>query len=197
VAKIIQFPGYQPDKFRFQRVRKRKTKEPDSTGQLNLFTGGRVVRLNQQAPFEQALEADDLNQMELAKDLYQKAIDENDNTADAFCNLGILEYKTGHFTKAIDSFTRCLALEPRHFEAHYNLANLYAEVGNLPLAKLHYEMSIEVEPAFANSYFNLGLTLAMKREFTEAVQYLKKYRELTPAEEHATTDAIIAQLSSF
>ncbi|MCI0752109.1 MAG: tetratricopeptide repeat protein [Flammeovirgaceae bacterium] len=197
MAKVIQFPGTPSNKFELQRVRKRKGKEPDKSGQLHLFAGGRVVKLNQLPPFEEALEADDQNDLEKAKLLYQKAIEEQDNAADSYCNLGILEYKTGNYTKAIDCFTRCLAMEPRHFEAHYNLANLYAEVGNLSLAKIHYEMSIEVEPTFANSYFNLGLTLAMKREFAEAVGYLKKYRQLTPQEEHTHTDAIILQLSSL
>src|SRR5690606_23447527 len=79
-------------------------------------------------------------------------------------------------------------------EAHYNLANLYAEVGNYALAKLHYRVSIEVEPEFPNSYFNLGLVLALEKDYREAVKALLRYRESTPDEDHRQTDSLVFAL---
>jgi tetratricopeptide (TPR) repeat protein len=61
---------------------------------------------------------------------------------------------------------------------------------------MHYSIAIELEPEFANSYFNLGLTLAMVREYKQAVKYLKKYRDLAPAEEHQHANDLIFKLSS-
>ncbi len=125
---------------------------------------------------------------------YEKAIREDDCQADAYCNLGILEFLDGAYAGAIDNFTRCLQIDPRHFEAHYNLANLYAEVGNYALAKLHYRVSIEVEPEFPNSYFNLGLVLALEKDYREAVKALLRYRESTPDEDHRQTDSLVFAL---
>ena len=197
MAKIIQFPlNPAPEKFGLQRASKKTGKEGGKAGQLNLFSGGKVVRLNQLSVFEEALLLDEQGQIKQARQYYQKAIETEDCAADAYCNLGIIESQEGNYPKAIDCFTLCLKLNPRHYEAHYNLANLYAEVGNHALAKMHYGIAIELEPDFPNSYFNLGLTLALIREYREAVEYLKKYRGLVPPEEHQQTDDLIYKLST-
>ena len=129
-----------------------------------------------------------------ARKLYHKAILENDCQADAWCNLGILDFLENRYATAIDHFTKCLEKVPRHFEAHYNLANLYAEAGDYALAKLHYRVSIEVQPDFTNSYFNLGLVLALEKDYHEAIAALSRYRELTGDEDHKQVDSLILVL---
>lgn len=168
---------------------------PEKKGQLNLFVGGKVVPMNKLTPFEEALLHDDLGDAAKARELYVNAIAAKDSVADAYCNLGILESEAKNFAKAIDCFTLCLKEDPRHFEAHYNLANQYAEVGNLPLAKVHYQLSIEIEPEFPNSYFNLALTQAMNREIEAAVQSLLHYRTIAPNEDIAQAEELIRMLS--
>jgi tetratricopeptide (TPR) repeat protein len=198
MGKIIQFSANPaPEKFGPQRARTRKEAEPRKPGQLNLFAGGKIVRLNQLSLFEEALLIDEQGDIKAARLRYLKAIEEGDCIADAYCNLGILESRQENYAKAIDCFTLCLKHEPRHYEAHYNLANLYAEVGNFSLAKVHYQISIEIEPSFSNCYFNLGLTLAMNKEYKEAVSFLKRFRQLTPLEDHRQTDDLIVKLSGL
>lgn len=194
MAKVVKFPIPTPEKFGPQRVRKRKDTGVEKHGQLNLFSGGRVIRLNKLSDFEEALIIDDQGDRQEARKLYLKAIEGGDSFADAYCNLGIIEWQDGNQTKAIDYFTLALRHDPRHFEAHYNLANLYGEIGNFPLAKAHYKISIEIEPSFSNSYFNLGLTLAMNKEFIEAIKILNQYRQLTSAEDHKQADELIEKL---
>ena len=199
MAKVVKFPGPAPEKFGLQRVGKKKAKakepEKEKPNQLPLFTGAKVVKLNQLSTFEEALLQNEHGNLKSAKELYQKAIIENDNVADAFCNWGIIESEENNHPKAIDCFTKSLKADPRHFEAHYNLANLYAEVGNYNLAKFHYRISIEIEPTFPNSYFNLGITLALNKEFDEAVKLLYSYRNLSADEDHKYTDELIRQLA--
>lgn len=194
MAKIIKFPIPTPEKFGPQRVRKSKDLRPSKTGQLNLFTGGKVVKLNQLTVFEEALMLDEQGNKQRAKIGYQQAIEQEDSVADAYCNLGIIESLEGLHAKAIDSFTQCLKVDPRHFEAHYNLANLYGEIGNLGLAKAHYEISIQLEPNFPNSYFNLGLTFAMNKQFDEAIKAIKQFRKLAQPEDQQFADDLIKKL---
>lgn len=194
MAKVIKFPIQTPEKFGFKPVRRRKSTGIPKPGQLNLFTGGKLVKLNQLSTFEEALLMDEQGDKK-AKALYKKAIAENDAKADAYCNLGILESEEKNYSKAIDCFTKSLKEEPRHFEAHYNLANLYAEIGNFPLAKIHYEISIEIEPDFPNSHFNLGLTLAMNKEIENAILSLMNYRRLAAPEEKGHADDLISTLT--
>jgi tetratricopeptide (TPR) repeat protein len=194
VAKVVKFPIQTPEKFGFKPVRMRKPTGPRKPGQLNLFAGGKIIKLNQLSTFEEALILDEHGDKS-AKELYIKAIAEQDSIADAYCNLGILESEEKNYSKAIDCFTLSLKEEPRHFESHYNLANLYAEVGNFPLAKIHYEISIEVSPEFPNSHFNLGLTLAMNKEIENAILSLMNYRRLAAPEDRKHADELISTLT--
>lgn len=195
MGKVVQFPISSSEKFGFKPVRKKKAEVPEKKGQLNLFVGGKVVKLNHLTPFEEALLIDDMGDSDKARELYLKAIKSKDSIADAYCNLGIIESEARHFSKAIDCFTLCLKEDPRHFEAHYNLANQYAEIGNLPLAKVHYQLSIEIEPEFPNSYFNLGLTLAMNREIDEAIQALLNFRNVAAPEDRKQAEDLIKMLT--
>jgi len=199
MAKVVKFPGPAPEKFGLQRVQKKakeeKPKEPEKLNQLPLFTGAKVVKMNQLSSFEEALMQNEHGNLKSAKELYNKAIEAGDSIADAYCNLGIIESEEGNHSKAIECFTQSLKADPRHYEAHYNLANLYAEAGNYSLAKFHYGISIEIEPTFPNSYFNLGITLALNKEFDEAVKLLYTYRELSSGEDNTYTDELIRQLT--
>jgi len=192
MAKVIQFPSPNPEKFGFVPVRK-KQNDKDEKGQLNLFAGGKIRSLHKLSAFDEALMLDEQGD-ERARKQYEKAIEQGEFKADAYCNLGILESQQKNHSKAIDCFTKSLKEDPRHFESHYNLANLYAEIGNLPLAKVHYQISIEIEPEFPNSYFNLGLTLAMNREIEEAINSLYTYRSLVSEEDQAQADELINNL---
>lgn len=194
MAKVIKFPESVPEKFGVQRAQTRRRGKADKEGQLNLFTGAKVVRLSHLPPFEEALMLDEQGDKAEARKMYAKAINRGDCIPDAYCNLGILEFLENDYAKAIDCFTRCLQNEPRHFEAHYNLANLYAEAGDYALAKLHYRVSIEIQPDFPNNYFNLGLVLALEKEYNEAVVTLTRYRNLTSGEDHRQVDALIFAL---
>ena len=196
MAKIIKFPIPTPEKFGPQRVRKRNDQRRDPSGQLNLFSGGKVVKLSQLTIFEEALQLDELGNKQRARIGYLQAIEQNDSVADAYCNLGILESTAGAHAKALDCFTQCLKTDPRHFVAHYNLANLYGEIGNFGLAKAHYEISIQLEPSFPNSYFNLGLTLAMNKEFDLAVDAIKQFRKLAQPVDQELADNLIQKLTA-
>lgn len=198
MTKVVKFPKSMPAKLGHRKASKRKPVNLEDFGQLNLFSPppseARVVKMNSNySLFEEALALDDSGDTR-SRELYLKAIEAGDCVADAFCNLGILESNEGAFVRAIDCFTNCLRHDPRHFEAHYNLANIYADAGNLKLAKMHYEISIQIEPEFASSYYNLGLVLALDHQYQDAMVALNRYRELAPYEEKINVDDLIRSL---
>ncbi|HWP81570.1 MAG TPA: tetratricopeptide repeat protein [Bacteroidota bacterium] len=186
MTKILQFVPKPPAKLDFEKVKKsRKGSVEETKDQLSLFAQamGRVYQLpSNLSPFEQALLLDEKDDQRAAE-AYWKAISADDSTADAYCNLGILEHRAGRTTKAFDCFTQALKLDPRHPESHYNLANLYFEAGDLRLAAAHYEMALEVAPEFPNVYFNLGLVHALQENYPRAIESLEKYKELVSPEE--------------
>lgn len=145
------------------------------------------------SPFEEALMLDERGDPG-GKDAYLNAINQNDCVADAYCNLGIIEYESGNTVKAMDSFTKSLKAEPRHFESHYNLANLYSELGNFPLAKTHYEFANELNPDFPDIRFNLGLVYAMTRNFESALKILSEYIEMVPSQDGDVAKKLIESI---
>jgi tetratricopeptide (TPR) repeat protein len=195
MGKVLQFSAKTPAKFGFERVKKRKKTDRDLLGQLNLFSGkGQILRLPRDiSPFEEALLLDERGDRRAAES-YGRAISEGDCVADAYCNLGILESNEGRTGKAFDCFTKSLRNDPRHFESHYNLGNLYFDSGDLRLARTHYEMAAEVEPTFPNLYFNLGLAHALNEEFRDAINALNRYKELAPKSEGRKADELLASL---
>jgi len=129
-----------------------------------------------------------------AVDVYLKAITAQDCVADAYCNLGILESKQGKTAKAFDCFTNSLKHDPRHFEAHYNLGNMYFEANDFRLARLHYEIATELDPLFPNVYFNLGLVLSMSNEFGAAMKALTTYQRMVSPDEGRKADELLVNL---
>lgn len=197
MANILEFTIPKPQSG-LKRVGKKPSVTLKHTNQLDLFSekshaANIHIMPSSLSPFEEALMLDEKSDPK-AKDAYLNAVNLNDCEADAYCNLGILEYESGNTVKAIDSFTRSLKSEPRHFESHYNLANLYSELGNLPLAKVHYEFANEVNPNFPDIHFNLGLVYAMTRNFESALKILSEYKQMVPPEEGAVAEKLIESI---
>jgi len=194
MGEILKFPG-EATRLGYSRVRKRG-RRPDDPNQLDLFLAP-PARMENFPPalgaFELALLCDERGEAK-ATELYAQAIAQQDCVADAFCNLGILESKKGNAAKAFDCFTTCLKHDPRHLEAHYNLANLYFEVNDFRLAQIHYEMAVEIDPTFANVYFNLALVQSLNSELTAAIATLAKYQQLAPADEARHADELLRSL---
>lgn len=195
MANIIKFP-IAPSKFGFKRVKKSK-RDPESHGQMNLFSSPKAKILTltpQMSLFEEALLRDERGEPE-AEGYYLKAIEAGDNAADAYCNLGIIESQKGDTTKAFDCFTKSLELEPRHFESQYNLGNLYFDMNDLRLAKMHYELALTIDPNFANAYFNLGLVQTMLEDYPNAISLLRHYRSLAAEDEGIKADDLLSTLT--
>jgi len=200
MTKIVKLSSYPTTRLGLKRVRKRKKKTPEDYGQLNLFTPkvptGRIIQLTSINSFEEALTLDEQGDLNGAREAYKRAIQVGDRVADAYCNLGILESQNNTI-KAIDCFTRSLKSSPRHFQSHYNLANLYSEEKNYALARLHYEIAIEIAPDFPNAYYNLGLVLALMKIYSEAIRVLTKYKSLAPLDELGKTNELIGSLRRY
>ena len=195
---IIRFPAEKVTRFGFERVRRRRGSKSrlESLGQVNLFSHppGDVVQLPTNAsPFDEALRLDEDGDASAAE-VYRRAIQDGDSVADAYCNLGVMETIKRHRDPAFQHFTEALKNDPRHFESHYNLGNLYLESGELQPARLHYELAAELESAFPNVHFNLAILHAMAGDVDAAITALGVYKDLATEEEQLKADDLIASL---
>src|SRR6267143_3263048 len=188
----------------FRRVRELRSQgqsirqiEAELQGQLNLFRAIEVGKLSRLlTPFEEALLLHERGDPK-AVESYVEAINDGDNVAEAYCNLGIINKDIGDIGRALDNFTLSLKHEPRHVEAHYNLGNLYYDVGEFPLARLHYEAAAQIEPGFSLVYYNLALVYHRLTDVAAATQALHKYKELEPGDEEIElVDQLLKALES-
>jgi Flp pilus assembly protein TadD len=194
MGQIIKFPA-PAAKLGYRPVKKR-SKAAASGEQLNLFSGSGAQILSLESgldPFEQALLLDERSDPKAAEG-YEKAIAAGDCVSDAYCNLGIIESNLGNTTKALDCFTTALKHDARHSEAHYNLGNLYFELNDFRLAQVHYEMAAQVDPSFANAYFNLALVQGLNHELANAVNSLTRYQELVSPEDGRVAEELLQNL---
>jgi len=195
MSKIIQLPAPGVRKYGFKRAKNKKN-SLEKSGQLNLFSGASANILqfpSHLTSFEKALIYDEHNSTK-AREEYLKAIEQEESVADSYCNLGIIESNSGNSIKAFDYFSRALQYDERHFETHYNMANLYFEMDDLRLAQLHYEMTIVIEPDFPNSYFNIALIFLIKKETDAAKRYCDIYKKLVSPEEASRADELITNI---
>ncbi len=197
MAKVIQYKADTNRKPGFKKVRREDNQRNPS--QLNLFVEQTADQPSVQVlrhldPFEKALRLDGKNDA-LTEKLYLEAIENDISTADAYCNLGIIYARRGDTVKAIDFLTRALKYDPRHMEAHYNLANMYYDAGNHALARMHYEVAVEFENAFPEINFNLALTHVCLNDPNKAIKQLENYIDSTSSNQHAEAVHLMKMLS--
>ena len=184
MAKILRFPGapppggQPPSTFGLKRVRRRPRR--GSRDQMDLFAGPRSTEVLRfpgaaAASFEQALALDEAGDENAARAGYLACIEAGDSAPDAWCNLGILEFTGGDSREAFDCFRQALKQDPRHWESHYNLGNLFFEDGQHDSARLHWELAAGIEPEFPNVHYNLGLVLGLQEEFAAAVSAVERF----------------------
>jgi tetratricopeptide (TPR) repeat protein len=168
-------------------------------GQLNLFPPetGRLVQIPVRlSPFAEALSLHERSDPR-ARECYEKAILEGESVADAYCNLAILDYEAGNRPGAFDCLTNSLRQDPRHFESHFNLANLYFESGDLRLARLHYEIAAQIESGYSHLFFNLGLVYAIDGDLASAIDALNKAKQTATDEDRKRAEELLASLESI
>lgn len=155
----------------------------EAAGQLNMFAGhssSRMIEIESAAdPFHLALQYEEQNQAR-AIEYYELAIARDIRKVDALVNVATIYADNGRNLEAMDRLAKALVLAPDNAIAHYNIANVYLEVHNTSLAKLHYEMALQIEPTMPEAMFNLALVSLLFSDRDKAIDLLEKYKEIHP-----------------
>jgi Tfp pilus assembly protein PilF len=103
----------------------------------------------------------------------------------------------GDLAAAMDLYTRgktedakqvlltTLKQDPGAAQAHFLLAQIYAEEGRDEMAIVGFERAAELEPAYAEAHYNLGTLYLRLEEPIRAAEVLERAAELRP--DHAQT----------
>ena len=88
-------------------------------------------------------------------------------------------------TDAIQSYRVATRLDPRFFEAQYNLALAATEAGNLGIALTGYEYALAIQPNSADARYNFALVLKQANCLPDAANELERLLATHPNEARA------------
>ena len=94
-------------------------------------------------------------------------------------NLALVLKRADRLREAIDELQRAIAIEPRA-EAHYTLATIYRQQGDLDRAVTALRDAIAINGGYVDAYAALGSVLQAQRDASGAVAALKRAIALAP-----------------
>ena len=77
-------------------------------------------------------------------------------------------------------YERAIALEPDVFEAHFNLGNIFHDLGRYVEAQICYRDALRLNPTYADAHFYLAVTLEKSGLSREARPHWRAYQQLAP-----------------
>ena len=77
-------------------------------------------------------------------------------------------------------YERAIEVESDFFEAHFNLGNIYHDLGQFNEAQSCYEEALRLNPFYADTHFYLAITLEKLDRSGEARAHWRAYQQLAP-----------------
>ena len=99
--------------------------------------------------------------------------------------MGGLLFKLGRMREAIEACEGALRLRPDYPEAHHRMGNLLTGVRGYAAAEPHFRRAVELQPAVAVSWCNLGVSLVFLGRLGEAMECFNRAIALDPKFDHA------------
>ncbi len=116
-----------------------------------------------------------------AKEAALRAVEIDDNLAEAHSSLGLLKvYYDYDWNGAESEFRKALRLNPDLVLAHQRFGSYLTFMGRFEEAIMHYETALELDPFGLQININLATTYYLRGEYDRATEHLRKTNELEP-----------------
>ena len=158
-----------------QRLNEAKVQEPPQDQLqtlIDLYSQGQLrqalkqaTALVQQFPMSvvlyniQGAVLQELGQLDLSIDAYNKALAIEPNYADAYYNMGMALQRQGKLEKAIKAYNKTLAIKPDYADAYNNVGVILQDQGKREEAVEAYIRALSINPDYAEAYNNIGNSL--------------------------------------
>jgi predicted CXXCH cytochrome family protein len=104
---------------------------------------------------------------------YQTMLQVNADLPSGRYQIAVDQHRRGNLDKAIEHYQETLAIDNHFNPARLNLAQLYYSQGNTKLTEELYRAIITREPNASEAHYSLGLLMAEKGDFQQAVTALE------------------------
>lgn len=137
--------------------------------------------------FKQALKAEENQQLELAKSLYQQILDINPKHNDSLNNLSLILLALNEAEAAEHLLKRLIKIEPST-KAYSNLGLTLKDQQKNDEAIVAFKKAIDLNPGAIEAYCNLGGMYLGKYNYQDAAFYLNKALLINPYYENAISN---------
>jgi TolB-like protein len=119
--------------------------------------------------------------MPKAKEAARRAVEIDDNLAEAHSSLGLVKVYYDHdWIGAEAEFRKALKLDPNLVSAHQRYGSYLTFMGRFEESIRHYETALELDPFSLQINMNLATTYYLRGEYERAIKHLNKTSELEP-----------------
>ena len=109
---------------------------------------------------------------------FNKLIELNPDSAEAYYNRGTAYGRKGDFKRSIEDFNRAIALNPHYAEAYHNRGVSYIEKRYFNKATGDLDTAIQLNPAYVQAYYTRARVSLHLKEWQKAKAYLTKAKDM-------------------
>ena len=118
---------------------------------------------------------------------YKEKLAKNPNDLQANIGLGNLQYDSGQWAKAIESYTRALKVDPKNSDIRVDRAVAYLNVGQIDLSRSEIVRVTKENPKHKNAWLNLGVVALQTGDRATAISAWKQFLTLDPNGQHTAS----------
>jgi len=111
--------------------------------------------------------------------IYQRGLEVAPDNVELLNSLGFSLFQQGNSKEAVVALEKALALDPKHWKAHNNMALASIDLGELEMAEAHYRESLAIKQQ-PEIYNDLGFVLEREGLTDEAAEMYRKALKLDP-----------------
>ena len=121
---------------------------------------------------------------------FQAALTLDPGYAAAYEKLGVAYLQKDDLNTALTALEGAVAANPKFVLAHYNLGLVYAQKGDLNKAAGEWRTVLAIEPGHRDANFNLIAALYKMEAYDEALEQVRKWREMGGTVDEAVIEAL-------
>jgi tetratricopeptide (TPR) repeat protein len=148
-------------------------------------------------PFDQGMILFDRKEYAGAIGFFKKAVEKNQQQAEAYFHLGICYRETGH-TNAVDAFKSAVGLRPGYAEAYCHMGITYNRL-NMPVEAIDaFRKALNIRSDYDEALMNLGIAYHLKKNYKAAANALERALDIFPdAKAYYYLGSSYAQLKQY
>lgn len=128
--------------------------------------------------FEEGMEAERKRRPRLAEVLYRKAINEEPTLAEAWNNLGSIEFDKKNFEEAEKCYQKAVEIRPKYAQALYSLGVCLEDTDRKAEALHYYRRAIRADASYQDAYYNVAILYRERGIYEKELEYWTTYCNL-------------------